>query len=57
VYVVGAAAGALPGQIYSGIADVFVRKYDLNGNELWTRQFGTPAVDLAIGVSVDTTGV
>ena len=50
IYVVGA-AGPLPGQTFAGVADAFVRKYDLNGNELWTRQFGTTAVDIAIGVS------
>ncbi|MBI4685574.1 MAG: SBBP repeat-containing protein [Nitrospirae bacterium] len=42
VYVVGLTAGNLPGQTSSGNGDVFIRKYDSEGNELWTRQFGTP---------------
>lgn len=53
VYVTGVAPGALPGQINTGGADVFVRKFDLDGNELWTRQFGTSADDRGIAVAVD----
>jgi len=48
--------GALPGQTSSGWDDVFVRKYDSLGNELWTRQFGSSADDHALGVAVDTSG-
>ena len=48
VYVGGLTSGALPGQVNAGTipgsmpsgADAFVRKYDFNANELWTRQFG-----------------
>ncbi len=46
--------GAVPAQ--SG-TDVLMRKYDRNGNELWTRQVGSPAVEWATGVAVDSTGV
>ncbi|OFV99153.1 MAG: hypothetical protein A3H28_01485 [Acidobacteria bacterium RIFCSPLOWO2_02_FULL_61_28] len=57
VYVVGWTSGALPGQTYlGGVSDVFVRKYDANGNVLWTRQFGTAARDGANGVAVDGSG-
>ena len=45
VYVVGYASGPLPGGVHAGLKDVFVRNYDPNGAELWTRQFGTPADD------------
>jgi hypothetical protein len=37
VFVAGYTYGALPGQISSGSADAYVRKYDAAGNELWTR--------------------
>jgi hypothetical protein len=57
VYAVGVVAGALPAQTHAGTADAFIRKYDLNGNELWTRQFGTTVVDLLVGVATDATGV
>jgi uncharacterized protein (TIGR03437 family) len=57
VYVVGNTEGALPGAPAGSSADAFVRKFDANGNELWTRQFGTPSLDEAHAVAVDTTGV
>jgi hypothetical protein len=34
-----------------------VRKYDADGNELWTRQFGTAGVDSASGVAADASGL
>jgi protein involved in ribonucleotide reduction len=55
-YVVGYTWGSLPGQTSSGRIDVFVRKYDTSGNELWTRQFGTAGDQSADGVSVDSYG-
>jgi YVTN family beta-propeller protein len=58
VYVVGSTSGALPGQTSSGGPDdAYIRKYDANGNELWTRQFGTGSVDFPIGVFADSAGV
>ena len=57
VYVAGWTYGALPGQTNAGQQDVFLRKYDGSGNELWTREFGTPAWDGARTVCVDDTGV
>ncbi|MCH8282423.1 MAG: SBBP repeat-containing protein, partial [Chloroflexi bacterium] len=44
LYVVGLTRGVFPG--YTGLVgidyDAYLRKYDGDGNELWTRQFGTP---------------
>ena len=57
VYVVGNTDGTLPGQINAGGYDVFIRKYNLNGSEIWTRQFGTSSNDYSYGISVDETGV
>ena len=57
VYVAGYTSGAFPGQSSAGWVDAFVRKYDLNGNEVWTGQFGTWGNDWAYGVSVDSSGV
>src|SRR5258708_3382605 len=57
VYVTGFTFGTLPGQTSVGSEDAFVRKYDLNGTELWTRQFGTAGYDLANGIAVDASGV
>jgi len=57
VYVAGQTIGALHGQTSTGQGDAFVRKYDADGNEVWTRQFGTPGQDTANAISVDATGV
>lgn len=48
---------ALPSFPTTGGADAFVRKYDLNGNELFTRQLGTDGDDYAYGVAVGTSNV
>jgi Beta-propeller repeat len=55
-YVAGWVFGALPGQTAGGQDDAFVRKYDTNGVEAWTRQAGGPGHDLATTVSVDAAG-
>lgn len=57
VYVTGLAGAALPGQASAGLGDVFLRKYDADGGELWTRQFGTSGNDLGEAVAVDATSV
>lgn len=58
-YVVGQVSGTLPGQIPSGGGDAFIRKYDQNGIELWTTQFGTDSyqTDYAYGVAANPSGV
>ena len=57
VYVVGRVTGALAGQTSAGNTDAFIRKYDPDGNVLWTRQFGTNTADEALGVATDGTAV
>ena len=67
IYIAGTTGGGLPGQPYFGLSDAFVRKYDAEGNALWTDQFGSfksvsnvfgsDALDGANGVAVDATGV
>jgi hypothetical protein len=56
LYVAGWTEAALPGQTYVGGYDAYIRKYDSDGTELWTRQFGTALNDFAYGVGVDPTG-
>ena len=56
VYVAGWVFGALPGQVGAGSRDVFLRKYGTGGDEVWTRQFGSPESDSASGVAVDGEG-
>ena len=60
VYVAGHTEGQFPGQAKAGgpdDLDAFLRRYDLDGNLLWTRQFGTADEDRAYGVAADGTGV
>src|SRR5262249_29186061 len=56
VYGTGWASGALPGKPFAGITDPFVEKYDLNGNLLGPRQFGTSAQDQPTAVAADGAG-
>lgn len=55
IYVAGSTRGSL-GADNAGGADAFVRKYGPDGLEEWTRQFGTNAEDLALGVARDSQG-
>lgn len=57
LYVLGTTSGAFPGHTPAGSGDVFVQKLAFSGVELWTRQFGTPASDVAWGVSAAAGGV
>ena len=59
VYLVGLTRGTLPGQITPASTDAFVRKYDADGNLLWSHQFGstTNVTDSANAVAVDASGV
>ena len=53
---VGPTSGAFPGQTASGEYDGFLRKFDLDGEAIWTRQFGTVETDTAIAVAADGAG-
>jgi hypothetical protein len=58
VYVGGWVALPLPGQQPAGgSSDAYVRKYDVAGNEMWTRQFGTGSLDEVSAIAVDASGV
>ncbi|MBP7796975.1 MAG: SBBP repeat-containing protein [Elusimicrobiales bacterium] len=56
VYVTGYTGGGLDGNTSAGYNDIFLIKYDSNGNKIWTRQIGTSNFDYAYGVAVDTSG-
>ncbi len=57
VYVTGPTMEAFPGLEYAGRVDAYVRKYDVNGNVVWTRQFGGSNFDATYGIDVDASGV
>jgi hypothetical protein len=56
ILVAGTTEGALPGQTQVGSGEAFVRKYNPDGAELWTRQFGTALSDEALAVATDAAG-
>lgn len=51
VYVVGGTDGDLEG-VALGVGDAFVRAFDEAGTVRWTRQFGSPANDVAAAAAV-----
>jgi hypothetical protein len=57
VYVTGAFIGTAFGTLISnGEHDVFVSKYDPNGNLLWSYSFGGPLDDRGTGIRLDQSG-
>ncbi len=55
-YVAGYTEGALGGQQNAGGADIFLLKFDPEGNLIWSRQMGTPSDDIAYSVAVEPGG-
>ncbi len=53
VYVTGGTGGNLGGRLNNGGSDIFLAKYDTDGNRLWTELLGTSAVDMGRSVAVD----
>ena len=53
IYLAGETEGTLQAQATSGGRDAFLRKYDPDGTEIWTRQFGGAGGDGGAGVALD----
>ncbi|WP_246051838.1 SBBP repeat-containing protein [Leptospira idonii] len=57
IYTSGNTAGNLDGQTKTGSQDMFVAKYDNNGNKQWVRLLGAAsASSLGKGITVDSSG-
>jgi len=56
IYVSGTTEGTFPGQSSSGYIDIFLRKHDSSGNEIWTRQLGSNGNDYSNGLALDSSG-
>jgi len=58
IYVAGYTSSTLPGSptTNQGSDDLFLVKYNSAGDNVWTRQFGTPDIDDAMAVAVDSGG-
>ncbi len=57
VYVAGVVNGDAPGQAGVGHFDIYVARYDADGNQLWMRQFGTPDDDEGAAIAADPSGI
>jgi len=55
-YVTGFTYGGLDGNTNAGDRDIFLVKYDANGNKLWTEQIGSLNYDVPLSVAVDGAG-
>ncbi len=53
VYVTGDATGSLESPS-AGRNDAFLRKYDASGTVIWTRQFGSTAIEIGSSVAIDS---
>ena len=56
VYVAGWSAGSVHGQTNPGSRSALLSKYSLDGNHLWTRQWGPASTSQAAAVAVDGQG-
>ncbi len=54
VYVIGTTNGDLDGNTNQGGKDIFITKYDTNGNRIWTRQIGANDDDYGKSISVES---
>jgi Bacterial Ig domain/Beta-propeller repeat len=56
IVVAGTVATTLPGTTSLGGTDALLIKYDSNGNQVWTKQFGTSDYEQVDGLSTDSNG-
>lgn len=57
LYLAGWTDDTFPGQIKTGILDIFFAAFDTDGNHIYTRQWGTAGFDLPLGIAADALGV
>ena len=55
-YVAGYTEGDLAASKDAEVADVWLAKYDSNGNQIWIEQFGTEVINRSFGIDVDDNG-
>ncbi len=56
LYVAGETAGALAPGVTAQGRDLFLAKFDREGNLLWARQYGSPGDDIALDMALDSNG-
>ena len=56
IFITGYTEGSLDSQSNAGKDDIFIMKYDKDGNKLWTKQSGTSSFDKCYAIDKDTDG-
>lgn len=56
VYITGSTKGGFDGNTNKGSEDIFLIKYDSNGNKIWTRQLGSGGSENCYSVATDNLG-
>jgi hypothetical protein len=56
IYVSGETKGQVKGNTNKGLGDIFLARFDLNGQKIWSRQLGSRASDASLGLAIDGTG-
>lgn len=56
IYLAGSSTGNLGGQINQGGSDIFIGKYNSDGQLLWVRLLGSPGDDVALDLASDGSG-
>ena len=56
IYITGCSNGNLDGYTNQGVEDIFLIKFDNNGNKIWTRLFGTTSEDSGHDIAIDNNG-
>ena len=54
IYVTGFTKGVLEGNVNFGVEDIFLMKFNSNGNREWTKQFGTSSKDRGNAITIDS---
>jgi len=57
IFITGVTLGEMDGNKSTGEWDIFLTKYNLDGNYKWTKQWGTTGRDCGTGISADSTGI
>ena len=57
IYIIGFTWGSFPGFTVSGLRDLFIAKFSLDGTMLWIRQEGTTGNDNCSGIHVEGSGI
>lgn len=56
IYLSGETKGQVKGNTNKGLGDIFLARFDVQGQKIWSRQLGSRASDSSLGLVIDGTG-